>query len=64
MDNAVSEDDDEHKLLNEDELVSFQKNLLKDDNLDVVEEPIINEEPLEKYDLKLIEQWIKTNIED
>ena len=48
MDNAVSEDDDEHKLLNEDELVSFQKNLLKDDNLDVVEEPIINEEPLEK----------------
>ena len=48
MDNAVSEDDDDHKLQNEDELVSFQKNLLKDDNLDVVEEPIINEEPLEK----------------
>ena len=48
MDNAVSEDDDEHKLLNEDELVTFQKNLLKDDNLEVVEEPIINEEPLEK----------------
>ena len=48
MDNAVSEDDDEHKLLNEDELVTFQKNLLKDDNIDVVEEPIINEEPLEK----------------
>ena len=48
MDNAVSEDDDDHKLLNEDELVTFQKNLLKDDNLDVVEEPIINEEPLEK----------------
>ena len=48
MDNAVSEDDDDHKLLNEDELVTFQKNLLKDDNLDVVEEPIINEEPFEK----------------
>ena len=48
MDNAVSEDDDDHKLLNEDELVTFQKNLLKDDNLEVVEEPIINEEPLEK----------------
>ena len=48
MDNAVSEDDDEHKLLNEDELVSFQKNLLKDDNLDVVEEPNIIEEPFEK----------------
>ena len=46
MDNVVSEDDDDHKLLNEDELVTFQKNLLKDDNLDVVEEPIINEEPL------------------
>ena len=48
MDNAVSEDDDDHKLLNEYELVTFQKNLLKDDNLEVVEEPIINEEPLEK----------------
>ena len=48
MDNAVSEDDDDHKLLNEDELVTFQKNLLKDDNLDVVEEPNIIEEPFEK----------------
>lgn len=48
MDNAVSEDDDEHKLLNEDELVSFQKNLLKDNNIEVVEEPNIIEEPFEK----------------
>ena len=48
MDNAVSEDDDEHKLLNEDELVSFQKQLLNNDNIDVVDEPIINEEPFEK----------------
>ena len=36
MDNAVSEDDDDHKLLNEDELVSFQKQLIKDDNIEVV----------------------------
>ena len=48
MDNAVSEDDDEHKLLNEDELVSFQKNLLKDNNIEVIEEPNIIEEPFEK----------------
>ena len=48
MDNAVSEDDDEHKLLNEDELVSFQKQLLNYDNIEVVDEPIINEEPFEK----------------
>ena len=48
MDNAVSEDDDEHKLLNEDELVSFQKQLIKDDNFEVVDEPIIDEEPFEK----------------
>ena len=52
MDNAVSEDDDEHKLLNEDELVSFQKQLIKDDNIEVVEEPNIEEYPYEKYGLK------------
>jgi len=48
MDNAVSEDDDEHKLLNEDELVSFQKNLLNDNNIELIEEPNIIEEPFEK----------------
>ena len=48
MDNAVSEDDNEHKILNEDELVSFQKQLIKDDNIEVVDEPNIDEEPYEK----------------
>ena len=45
MDNAVSENDDDHKILNEDELVSFQKQLIKDDNIEVVEEPNIDEDP-------------------
>ena len=59
-------DEADEKFINEDELVSFQKNLLRDDNIvfEDDDEPEIDEKPLQDYDLNYIEDWIKNNIEN
>ena len=66
MDLQESEqDEEEDQFINEEELVSFQKNLLRDDNIEVEdEEPEIEELPFQDYDLSYIDNWIKNNIEN
>lgn len=64
MDLQESECDDDDQKINENELASFQKNLLKDEDIEINDEPEIYEEPYEKYDFNYIKNWIKNNIEN
>ena len=42
----------------------FKKNLLKDVDIEINDEPEIYEEPQDLYDFNYIKNWIKNNIEN
>jgi len=45
-------DENDDKKFNENELVQFQKNLLKEEYVVLPDEPEINEQPYEEYDIQ------------